>query len=45
MRLKCAYPVQRATVAEDEIDGALDEAVLEVMPAPVIVESVLVSVE
>jgi hypothetical protein len=36
-----AYVVKGASVTEDEVDGALDEAILEVVPALVITEGVL----
>ena len=39
------YPVQRATVSENVVDGSLNVAVLEVMTASVVIESVLVSVK
>lgn len=35
------YLVERSAVAEDEVDGALDEAVVEVVKALVVVECVL----
>jgi hypothetical protein len=43
--LEATYPVQRATVSENVVDGSLNVAVLEVMTASVVVESVLVSVK
>ena len=39
------YPIQRATVSENVVDGSLNVAVLEVMTASVVIECVLISVK
>jgi len=39
------YLIVRLAITEDEINGALDEAVLPVMTAPLVIQSVLRTVE
>lgn len=40
-RFQTQYLIQRSAVAEDKIDGSLNEAILKVMPALVIMQCVL----